>query len=282
LLKNVIIPQRRDLGGFEVQRALPTRECRAVGSFVFFDQFGPLKLTQGRSVEVRPHPHIGLAAITYLFAGTIVHRDSLGTVQPIRPGEVNWMTAGRGIVHSERTSNAGNSPGAELFGVQTWIALPRPEEDAEPAFAHHRCQELPEIDGEGIWSRVILGAVFGRRSPVVAFGNPIYVDCRLKEGRRMALPVTVEERGIFVVSGRLDIAGRCLDSGTLALFTPGKEVVVQADIAAQFMVFGGARLDGRRHVWWNFVSSSKERIEAAKRDWREGRFGDHEFIPLPE
>ena len=286
VIESVMVPNRRDVGGFDVQRALPSAECKAVGPFVFFDQFGPLKLTQRRSLEVRPHPHIGLATITYLFAGTIMHRDSLGSVQPIHPGEVNWMTAGRGIVHSERTSDAGNAPEAELFGIQTWVALPKAKEEMEPAFAHHGRDELPEIEGEEVWSRVILGAVFNRRSPVVTLGDPLYVDCRLELGGRVALPVSIEERGLFVVSGRLAVDGRCLDSGTLAVFKPGKEVVVTADEPAHLILFGGPRLDGLRHVWWNFVSSSKERIEVAKRDWREGRFptvpGEHEFTPLPE
>jgi len=286
LLDNVIIPQRRDFGGFEVQRALPTGECKAVGPFVFFDQFGPLKLIQGRSLEVRPHPHIGLATITYLFAGAIMHRDSLGTVQPIRPGEVNWMTAGRGIVHSERASDAGNPPGAELFGIQTWVALPRAKEEMDPAFAHHSCQELPEIEGEGIWGRVVLGNVFNRRSPVVTVGDPVYVDCRLDAGAGISLPVAVEERCVFVVSGHLELGARRLQSGTLAVLTPGRDVVVKADVPARVILCGGPRLDGPRHVWWNFVSSSKDRIEVAKSDWREGRFpavpGDHELIPLPD
>jgi redox-sensitive bicupin YhaK (pirin superfamily) len=285
-VEKVFIPQQRDVGGFDVRRLLPSAECRAVGPFVFFDQFGPMKLTQGRSLEVRPHPHIGLATITYSFAGTIMHRDSLGTVQPIHPGEVNWMTAGRGIVHSERTSGAGNPPAAELFGIQTWVALPRAKEEMEPAFAHHGRDELPEIEGEGVWSRVILGAIFNRRSPVVTVGDPVYVDCRLELGRRMALPVSIEERGLCVVSGRLDVGGRRLDAGTLAVFTSGNDVVVIADVPARLILFGGPRLEGPRHVWWNFVSSSRERIEAAKSDWRQGGFptvpGDQEFIPLPE
>ena len=286
VIESVIAPRRRDVGDVDVRRALPSAECKTVGPFVFFDQFGPLTLTEGLSLEVRPHPHIGLATITYLFAGAIMHRDSLGSVQPIHPGEVNWMTAGRGIVHSERTSDAGNPPGAELFGIQTWVALPRAKEEMEPAFAHHARDELPEIEGEGICSRVILGAVFEHRSPVVTVGDPVCVDCRLEVGARMALPAHIEERGVLFVSGRFDVHGRRLDSGTLAVFKPGKEVVVTADEPAHLILFGGPRLDGPRHVWWNFVSSSKERIEVAKRDWREARFptvpGDQEFIPLPE
>ena len=197
-IESVIVPRRRDVGGFDVMRALPSAERRAVGPFVFFDQFGPLQLIQGRSLEVRPHPHIGLATVTYLFAGKIMHRDSLGTVQPIQPGEVNWMTAGHGIVHSERTSDAGNPPGAELFGIQTWVALPKSHEEIEPAFAHHARVELPEVEGNGFWSRIILGSCFGRSSPVATFADPVYVDCRLDAGSRLLLPAEIEERAVSI------------------------------------------------------------------------------------
>ena len=285
-IETVIVPQRRDVGGFDVMRALPSAERRAVGPFVFFDQFGPLQLMQGRSLEVRPHPHIGLATVTYLLAGTIMHRDSLGTVQPIQPGEVNWMTAGRGIVHSERTSDAGNPPGAELFGLQTWVALPKNHEEIAPAFAHHVSAELPEIEGEGVWSRIILGNVFGRRSPVVTYGDPVYAHCRLDPGRQVSLPVEIEERAIAVVSGNVQLNQQHFAPGTLVVFTPKAEVVLHADVPAQLVLIGGPNLDGPRIVWWNFVASSPERIEAAKADWRAGRFatvpGDREFIPLPE
>ena len=285
-IENVIVPRRRDVGGFDVMRALPSAERRAVGPFVFFDQFGPLQLIQGRSLEVRPHPHIGLATVTYLFAGKIMHRDSLGTVQPIQPGEVNWMTAGHGIVHSERTSDAGNPPGAELFGIQTWVALPKSHEEIEPAFAHHARVELPEVAGNGFWGRIILGSCFGRSSPVATFADPVYVDCRLDAGSRLLLPAEIEERAVSTVSGELQVGKQRFAPGTLAVFTPRAEVVLTADVATQFILIGGPRLDGPRIVWWNFVSSSQERIEAAKADWRAGRFasvpGDKEFIPLPE
>ena len=285
-IENVIVPRRRDVGGFDVMRALPSAERRAVGPFVFFDQFGPLQLIQGRSLEVRPHPHIGLATVTYLFAGKIMHRDSLGTVQPIQPGEVNWMTAGHGIVHSERTSDAGNPPGAELFGIQTWVALPKSHEEIEPAFAHHARVELPEVAGNGFWGRIILGSCFGRSSPVATFADPVYVDCRLDAGSRLLLPAEIEERAVSTVSGELQVGKQRFAPGTLAVCTPSAEVVLTADVATQFILIGGPRLDGPRIVWWNFVSSSQERIEAAKADWRAGRFasvpGDKEFIPLPE
>jgi len=240
----------------------------------------------GRSLEVRPHPHIGLATVSYLLAGKIMHRDSLGTVQPIQPGEVNWMTAGRGIVHSERTSDAGNPPGAELFGIQTWVALPKSHEETPPAFAHHASAELPEMEGEGVWSRIILGNVFGRRSPVTTYGDPVYVDCRLDPGKQVSLPAEIEERAIAVVSGELKLNQQHFAPGTLVVFTPKAEVVFHADAPTQFILIGGPKLDGPRTVWWNFVASSPDRIEAAKADWREGRFaqvpGDDEFIPLPE
>ena len=282
----VILPHPRDVGGFNVMRALPSAERRAVGPFVFFDQFGPLQLIEGRSLEVRPHPHIGLATVTYLFAGKIMHRDSLGTVQPIQPGEVNWMTAGRGIVHSERTSDAGNPHGSELFGLQTWVALPKAREEMEPAFAHHACNELPETEGEGVWSRIVLGKCFGRSAPVLTYGDPVYVDCRLDRGARFSLPAEIEERAVSIISGELQIGNRRFAPGTLVVFTPQVEVVLTAATATHLVLIGGPKLDGPRIVWWNFVSSSPERIEAAKADWRAGRFarvpGDHEFIPLPE
>jgi redox-sensitive bicupin YhaK (pirin superfamily) len=285
-IDSVIMPRRRDVGGFDVMRALPSAERKAVGPFVFFDQFGPLQLIQGRSLEVRPHPHIGLATVTYLFAGKIMHRDSLGTVQPIQPGEVNWMTAGRGIVHSERTSDAGNPPGAELFGIQTWVALPKIHEEIEPAFAHHAPTELPEVEGNGFWSRIILGTCFGRSSPVVTYADPVYVDCLLSAGARVSLPAEIEERAISIVSGELQVGEQRFAPGTLVVFTPRAEGVLTTDVATHFILIGGPKLDGPRIVWWNFVSSSQERIEAAKADWRAGRFapvpGDAEFIPLPE
>jgi redox-sensitive bicupin YhaK (pirin superfamily) len=282
----VIVPHRRDVGGFDVMRALPSAERRSVGPFVFFDQFGPLQLIDGRSLEVRPHPHIGLATVTYLFAGKIMHRDSLGTVQPIEPGEVNWMTAGRGIVHSERTSDVGNPAGTELFGLQTWVALPKAREEMEPAFAHHACAELPEMEGEGVWSRIVLGNSLGRSSPVVTYGDPVYVDCRLDRGARVSLPVEIEERAVSIISGGLQIGDRRFSAGTPIVLTPKAEIVLNANSVARFVLIGGPKLDGPRIVWWNFVSSSPERIEAAKANWRFGRFatvpGDHEFIPLPE
>jgi redox-sensitive bicupin YhaK (pirin superfamily) len=283
----VIPPRTRDLGGYEVRRVLPFRERRMVGPFIFLDQFGPLELINGRSLEVAPHPHIGLATVTYLFSGTMMHRDSIGSVQPIRPGEVNWMTAGRGIVHSERTSDAGNPDGTILYGVQTWVALPKADEESEPSFAHHGAEGLPEIEGGRIKARVILGSVFGRRSPVATQGEPAYADCQLEPGARLVIPTNeMEECGACVISGKLLIGEQSFTPGTMVVFKPGAEVIATTDETTRLMLVGGARVDGPRSIWWNFVSSSMERIEAAKTDWRDRKFpnvfGDDEYIPLPE
>jgi hypothetical protein len=258
-----------------------------VGPFIFLDQFGPLELIDGRSLEVAPHPHIGLATVTYLFSGMMMHRDSLGSVQPIRPGEVNWMTAGRGIVHSERTSNAGNPQGAILSGVQTWVALPKAYEETDPVFAHHGIDELPEIDSDGVKARVILGSLFGLRSPVVTLGEPVYADCRLDPGALLDMPTNeMEECGACVISGRLLIGEQSFTPGMMVAFKPGAQATATTDEPTRVMLVGGARVDGARYIWWNFVSSSMERIEAAKADWREMRFphvaGDPDFISLPE
>jgi redox-sensitive bicupin YhaK (pirin superfamily) len=217
----------------------------------------------------------------------MMHRDSIGSVQLIRPGDVNWMTAGRGIVHSERTSNAGNPQGSILSGVQTWVALPKTDEETDPAFAHHGIDELPEIDGDGVRARVLLGSLFGRRSPVVTLGEPAYADCRLDPGARLDMPTNeMEECGACVISGKLLIGKQSFTPGTMVVFKPGAEVVATTDKPTRLMLVGGARVDGPRYIWWNFVSSSMERIEAAKADWRNrifpGVLGDDEFIPLPE
>lgn len=285
-LETVITARDRDLGGLMVRRVLPFRERRTVGPFIFLDQFGPLALLDGRSLEVAPHPHIGLATVTYLFSGKMMHRDSLGSTRIIQPGDVNWMTAGRGIVHAERTSQAANPPGALLSGVQTWVALPQAYEETDPAFAHHGVAELPELTGDGLQVKVILGKVFGRRSPVATLGEPAYADCQLQTGARLEVPTTeMEECAVCVVSGSVLIEGQAFTPGMLAAFKPGAQGTVTATEPARVMLLGGARLDGPRHIWWNFVSSSKDRIEAAKDDWRNGKFaavpGETEFIPLP-
>ena len=282
-----IVPRTRDLGGgFEVRRVLPSGERRTVGPFVFFDQMGPTVLPAGRGLDVRPHPHIGLATVTYLFDGEIIHRDSLGTVQPIRPGAVNWMTAGRGIVHSERTPPESRTGGARLFGIQTWVGLPNDREDADPAFAHHPEDALPVLDGDGKRVRVIAGAFHGARSPLVVFSETVYVDAALAPDARLEIPPEYEERAVYIAEGRIEIGGDSFEEGRMLVFRAGDPVTVTAGGPARVLLLGGAPLDGPRHLWWNFVSSSTERIEQAKADWREGRFpqvpGETEFTPLPE
>ena len=282
-----IVPRTRDLGGgFEVRRVLPSGERRTVGPFVFFDQMGPTVLPAGRGLDVRPHPHIGLATVTYLFEGEILHRDSLGTVQPIRPGAVNWMTAGRGIVHSERTPPEFRTGGGGLFGIQTWVGLPKDNEEADPAFAHHPEDALPVLDGDGKRVRVIAGAFHGARSPLVVFSETVYVDAALAPDARLEIPPEYEERAVYIAEGRIEIGGDSFEEGRMLVFRAGDPVTVTAGGPARVLLLGGAPLDGPRHLWWNFVSSSTERIEQAKADWREGRFpqvpGETEFTPLPE
>ena len=287
IFEAIVVPRTRDLGGgFEVRRVLPSAQRRTVGPFVFFDQMGPTVLRPGTGLDVRPHPHIGLATVTYLFEGEILHRDSLGTVQPIRPGEVNWMTAGRGIVHSERTPPELRENGTRLFGIQTWVGLPREREEVDPSFVHHAEGELPMVDGEGKRVRLIAGALYGARSPLTVFSDMFYADAALDGGARLELPADNEERAIYIAEGSVDIAGEIFAAGRLLVFRPGAPVTMSAVGPARMLLLGGAPMDGPRHLWWNFVSSSKERIEQAKADWREGRFaavpGETEFIPLPE
>jgi len=287
-LAAVVVPRTRDLGdGFEVRRALPSSQWRMVGPFVFFDQMGPVVLRAGRGLDVRPHPHIGLATVTYLFEGEILHRDSLGTVQAIRPGEVNWMTAGSGIVHSERTpTELRAADGSRLFGIQTWVALPKDREETAPAFAHHAAGALPAIEGEGTRMRLICGSLYGVRSPVEVFSEMFYADAVLSQGARFEVPVDHQERAIYTAEGRIKLAGVEFDAGQLLVLLPHEPAVVEAPDASRVLLFGGEPMDGPRHLWWNFVSSSAERIEQAKADWRARRFaevpGETEFIPLPE
>lgn len=286
-LETVIVPRTRDLGGgFEVRRVLPAAERRMVGPFVFFDAMGPMVFQPGNGLDVRPHPHIGLATVTYLFDGEILHRDSLGTVQPIRAGEVNWMTAGRGITHSERTGPDVRQKGSRLFGTQAWIALPKRDEETAPSFAHHGRETFPVIESDGATVRLIAGALFGARAPTRTFSEMFYADVSLSPDGRLAVPAEHEERAAFLVEGSIDLGGERYDAGRLLVFRPGVEIVIAAGSAARLMLLGGEPMDGPRHVWWNFVSSSAERIEAAKADWTAGRFdtvpGETEFIPLPE
>ncbi|QNB01492.1 pirin family protein [Massilia sp. Se16.2.3] len=272
-----------------VRRALPSRQRRMVGPFVFLDQMGPHVFQPGRGLDVRPHPHVCLATVTYLFDGEILHRDSLGSVQAIRPGEVNWMTAGSGIVHSERTGSALREGGSALFGLQCWVALPGCFEETAPAFAHLDAGALPVLEGEGISARVVAGSFWGRRAPVATLSDMFYVDVMLDPGARIAMPPEYPEQAIYIVEGRLDL-GRdgSFDAGQLVVLKPGAEVVLAAagPGRTRLMLLGGEPMDGPRYLSRNFVASSEERIEQARRDWQEGRFpqvpGEHEFIPLPE
>jgi redox-sensitive bicupin YhaK (pirin superfamily) len=286
-LEALIVPRTRDLGdGFEVRRALPSAERRMVGPFVFFDQMGPTVLSPGRGLDVRPHPHIGLATVTYLFDGRILHRDSLGTVQTIEPGAVNWMTAGRGIVHSERTPPEQRAAGGSLFGIQTWVALPKAQEETAPSFAHHGSDTLPTIDERGIRVRMIIGSLWGATSPVETFSETFYADAALDRAARLALPAGHEERAAYVAVGSITVDGQPFEVGQLLVFRPGAAIVIEATRPARVLLFGGEPMDGPRRIWWNFVSSSTERIEQAKSDWRDGRLGtvpgETEFIPLPD
>lgn len=283
----VISPRLRDLGdGFTVRRILPYARRRSVGPFVFLDHMGPVQFAKDQGLDVRPHPHIGLATITYLFEGEIMHRDSLGVVQPIRPGDVNWMVAGRGIVHSERTRPELRPTGPVLHGIQSWIALPKADEETEPSFQHHPEAKLPEIILPGVTLRLIAGRAYGAISPVRTFAPIFYLDARLSSGATLVIPDEYEERAIYVAEGAVTLDGKICEAGTMLIFKPGTQPQIGAQMPARLMLLGGAPLDGERHIWWNFVSSSKERIEQAKRDWRDGRFsavpGETEFIPLPE
>jgi redox-sensitive bicupin YhaK (pirin superfamily) len=257
-----------------------------VGPFIFFDHMGPVRFAPGQGVNVRPHPHIGLATVTYLFEGAIVHRDSLGKVQRIEPGDVNWMTAGAGIVHSERSSPEDRAAGAPLHGIQTWVALPLAHEQAAPEFHHHPKATLPAVTEAGAQLRVIAGHAWGLRSPVHTYSDMLYVAAEMQAGGRIALPAEHQERGIYVAAGEVRVDGETLAPFHMAVLPEGRTVVIEAFSAARVMLLGGAKMDGDRHIWWNFVASSRERIEDAKTRWRERRFdpvpGETEFIPLPE
>jgi redox-sensitive bicupin YhaK (pirin superfamily) len=285
-IETTIEPKPRDIGGFEVRRVLPSIERRMVGPFVFWDHMGPASFPAGKGLDVRPHPHIGLATVTYLFEGEIVHRDSLGTVQTIRPGEVNWMTAGRGITHSERTGSELRGKGSRVGGIQSWVALPERDEETAPAFVHHGADELPLFAGEGKRVRLIAGSLYGRTSPVQTHSEMLYADVGLESGAKFSVPTEHEERAVYVALGAVEILGRSCGEGQMLVLRPGAEVTLSSTSSARVMLLGGAPLGAPRHVWWNFVSSSRERIEQAKADWKAGRFamvsGDPEFIPLPE
>ena len=283
----VIVPRSVDVGHFAVRRALPHARRRMVGPFIFFDHFGPAEFHSGQGIDVRPHPHIGLATVTYLFDGEIKHRDSLGTAAPIRPGEVNWMTAGRGIVHSERTTPEHRREGEPIHGLQCWVALPADEEERAPSFSHHDSAALPCLNENGKTVRVVAGDIYGQRSPVETLSETLFADVRLAEATALPFDAAVEERAAYLVAGEVDIAGDSFTSGRLLVFRPGDAITITARSDAHLVLLGGAAMDGPRHIWWNFVSSRKERIEQAKADWKLARFdtvpGDEkEFIPLPE
>ena len=291
-IETLIIPRARDLGGFEVRRALPSPKRQMVGPFIFFDQMGPAEFLPTRGLDVRPHPHIGLATISYLHRGRMHHRDSLGTDQWIEPGAVNWMVAGHGITHSERTDDETQTDPMPFFGIQTWVALPDDAEETAPAFQHVEADRLPVIEGEGKSVRLILGHAYGERAPVKTFSEMFYGDVILAAGARLPLPEDHEDRGIYVIEGTISVAGEDYAAGQMMVFRPGDRISVTAATDARLMILGGETLGGPRHIWWNFVASSKEKIEAAKEawragDWEHGRFqlppDDHdEFIPLPE
>jgi len=283
----VVVPRARDIGGFEVRRALPAVERRMVGPFVFFDRMGPANFEAGKGIDVRPHPHIGLATVTWLLDGEILHRDSVGSIQPIRPGEVNWMIAGRGIAHSERSPDAARKAVHRLSGLQSWMALPKAHEETEPAFVHHGAQEMPRLSADGIALTLIAGHGWGLKAPVAVFSDAVYAEVTLASGAILPVDAEHEERALYLLEGTIEIAGTEFEPGRLLVFRPGDAIAVQAGTTgARFMVLGGETMDGPRHLWWNFVSSSKERIEQAKADWKAGRFekvvDDNEFIPLPE
>jgi redox-sensitive bicupin YhaK (pirin superfamily) len=286
MLELVIDQRRRDLGGFEVGRVLPFASHRMVGPFIFFDHIGPADFPPGipTSADVRPHPHIGLSTVTYLFDGEITHRDSVGSQESIHPGEVNWMTAGRGITHSERFEKI-RAAGGSLHGIQSWVALPTRDEETAPAFAHHGHDELPTIESGGVWARLIAGEAFGARSPVKTHSPLFYAHCALQDGARLELPGGYSERAAYVAAGMVETEGRRFNAGQMLVFAPAAAAGLTSAGTATVMILGGEPL-GRRFIEWNFVSSSHERIEQAKADWRGGRMqlpymDEREFIPLP-
>jgi redox-sensitive bicupin YhaK (pirin superfamily) len=277
-------PKIHDLGGFTVARALPNARRRSVGPFVFFDHIGPAVLEGEQPVAVRPHPHIGLATVTFLWEGAMMHRDSLGSVQEINPGDVNWMTAGRGIVHSERTPERLRGKAHRFHGLQTWVALPGEHEEVAPNFEHHPASTLPMTAVDGVEMLIVAGHAFGERSPVQVYSDTLYVSLSFEAGAQLRLPAEHAERALYPVEGHLSLDGLPLPNATLAVLDPGTTPVLRAETAARVMLLGGEPL-GQRFVWWNFVSSSRERIERAKHDWSHGKFdavpGETEFIPLP-
>lgn len=292
-IETLIIPRSRDLGDFEVRRALPAPKRQMVGPFIFFDQAGPAEFLSGQGVDVRPHPHIGLGTVTYLFRGDFHHRDSTGADQIIHPGELNWMVAGWGVTHSERTSAAARSGPNSLFGIQTWLALPEQYEDIDPSFEHFGKAALPVIEDSGVTVRLILGNAYGKTAPAEMLSETFYADATLTATSRLPMPDNHEDRGVYIVEGSITVAGREYGAGQMMVFRPGDKISVTAgNTGARIMLLGGATLSGPRYIWWNFVASSMERIEEAKAEWRaenwgQGRFDlpvddRNEFIPLPD
>lgn len=281
----VIDAKTKDVGGFAVRRALPAIERRMVGPFVFLDQMGPIRLAPGQGLDVRPHPHIGLSTMTYLFEGEILHRDSLGTVQMIRPGAMNWMTAGRGIAHSERTPPEGRNGGI-LSGIQFWVALPKSEEEMAPSFLHLEAAALPVFEGEGVTVRIIAGEAFSGRSPLNAPHPMFCAEAAMVPSARLEVAAVYPERAVYVAGGEVELNGVRYRQGQLLVLPSGETATLQATSDARVMLLGGEPIDGPRRIWWNFVSSSKDRIEQAKEDWKGGRFpvvpGETESIPLPD
>jgi len=282
----IIAPRVHDLGGFQVRRAVPSIQARSVGPFVFVDHMGPAVFEPGRGIDVRPHPHIGLATVTFLWSGVITHRDTLGSQQDITAGDVNWMTAGRGIAHSERTPQALRGGEHPLHGMQTWVALPKVDEEAEPAFHHHPAATLPRIERDGALLRIAAGRGYGTEAPVRVYADTLYVAIDLQADAEIALDDGHRERALYVLEGDGQLDGADVPDKHLVVLDPGTRPVLRAKTPLKAMLLGGEPLDGPRHLWWNFVSSSKDRIEQAKQDWLHGRFGrvpgDDEFIPLPE
>ena len=292
-IETVIVPRARDIGGFQVRRALPTKQKQMVGPFIFFDHFGPAEFLTNQGIDVRPHPHIGLATLTYLLKGTIEHRDSLGTSQKITAGEANWMIAGNGITHSERTGKNERSSNHTLFGIQSWVALPEKDEDREASFSHHSQTTLPYIEDSGVFARLVAGTAWGSGSPIEQLSDMFYIDVKLNALASMPMPDEHEDRAIHVMQGKISVAGELFEAGRMLVFRPGDKITVKAgDEGARLILLGGATLEGPRYLWWNFVSSSKEKIELAKKDWaagewEKGRFqlppsDSEEFIPLPD
>ncbi len=282
----VINPRTRDLGSFEVARVLPYAKRRMVGPFIFFDRMGPNTFKPGEGIDVRPHPHIGLATVTYLFEGEIMHRDSLGYEQPIRPGDVNWMSAGRGIVHSERTRDEIRDTEREMFGIQSWVALPKDREDSDPHFSHHPADTLPEVESNGVHMRMIAGTAYGMDSPVETASPMFYIDANLSPGASLDMTEDHPERAVYIVQGNVEIDGQVYGENSMLVLAEDASVTLDAADTARVMLLGGDPMDGERLIWWNFVASSQARIDKAKDDWKNGRFdgieGDDEFIPLPE